>query len=410
LGHLSSPESPDYLYGNAPKGRYFPLSVQRALKAEACQLRGDVVCVVCGEWKAHYQFHHIRPWSEKGRSAEANGVLLCPSCHNWADQGVLTPLDLEKIKGGSLPNVEPITDESAVCEIIEAAPVVEGREGGSCDEVARSSWELLSRLRRCETNRPSLRNQWRKGVARTQLRMAGALTSWLPADGIRSDESRRYIITILARNAARTGRALDDPFLTVQALHSLATNAKARGRLSKAEEHCNRIRTLLSVVAQEQPEYVAYTARNISVIYEDRGVSQLADELLRLSDRLRGDNAETLVRRGEVLAVRGELSRAGQLLERRLAMRLPVHHPIQEVIALRVYGIHQCLAVSIPRGLEILDQAKLLAEGNHLGHQQRKIEVAMHRLSSKGCKQSIEAIRTGKGSSGLPGPLRHLAG
>jgi len=220
--------------------------------------------------------------------------------------------------------------------------------------------------------------------------------------------SNRYFITTLASAARRTGDRLHDLFLQFQAVHSLTTNALSIGALADALHHAKQLCRWLDRIEREQPEYAAYTARNIAPIMQEGRNDAQADHLISTSRRLAEHDPELLVRHAEVLCMRGDFAGAEPLLEQRLAMRRRKEAPIREVIAMRIYGLSQCLAGSSDRGRDLLEKARRIASQNGLGHQENKIGLSLLRLDSEEYERYIRDLHTGKARQGLPQPLLDL--
>jgi tetratricopeptide (TPR) repeat protein len=407
-GNRHATENADYSCENAPPGgRRFPSKAKCKLLDEAQSLRGYIQCLLCGYWRT-YELHHIRPWSEGGRSTAENGVLLCHNCHRLAHQGIITPQGLWDLKAGIEGPDEPIRDRRGIEEAISAAPPIEGQQDARCDETVRLCLSLLARLRRCDTKNNVLRLEIVRSQARIQLEIAGGLTSMLPADDLSSVESNRYMITMLASNVVQVGNNLEDSLLEIEGLHSLATNANAVHRLDKAIRHCDRILELLHKIEQREREYAAYTTRNLATIYAKVAQHQVAEDLIQRSNALRENDPETLVRHAEIMMLRGEIRSAERLMAKR--MSLPAHavSPIRQVIALRLCGLHRCLTGDVGGGLVELEATRVLAVDYNLGHQAGKIAAAVRWLSSSRSRQRISLLPTGKAWRNLHPSLLRL--
>jgi hypothetical protein len=408
-GNWNAKDITDRACRHVRTGRRFSANVRQALCDESSRLRGDVECLCCGDWKSRPEFHHIKPWSERGTSETENGAILCPTCHAFADQAIITPLDLSTRKLGTL-SIGRLDGRTStrVEDVIASVPVIEGRDRTAVDEVVRAALEKLGELRCCETGDPALRDEWRRAVGRTQIRLAGALTSREGVEGVPQDARNRYMIAMLARSAASIGRRLHDPLLFVQGLHSLATNANALHRISTSIEYCERIRSLLQSVREAEREYVAYTMRNMSAIYEKGNQQAISDQLVDDSERLSPGIPETLIRRAEVLTMRGDFTEASKYIERHVCMPQEAAFPIRQVIAVRICGMHRCLSGDVPQGLECLERARVMAAASSLGHQEHKIAFAQRALSRKATLQEIAALGQGKARRRLPSHLLQL--
>ena len=145
---------------------------------------------------------------------------------------------------------------------------------------------------------------------------------------------------------------------------------------------------MLSQVEKSEKEYAAYTARNLAPIYAKVGRHDEAAALIERSSRLYENHPETLVRHAEVLLLRGEMWNAERLITERMALPGGADSPLRQAIAFRLYGLCQCFAGNVGRGVMDLDTALQLAVDNGLGHQAGKTAAVLRWFSwsrSRGC-------------------------
>lgn len=333
------------------------------------------------DWEQNLECHHIRPSWAGGLNTADNGIALCRNHHALADRGVIPPEELQAYKRHFIRRYPLIRDLREIDSLISIAHTSDECPK-RCDLQYRYRARVLRRLRACVARRESMLTEIRRSIAWTQLDMAGALCSWLSADSVQFRESERYEVDMHARHAHLLGRALRDPMLMLRAQHTLAVNANALRDHVCARRYSIRADQLRNSTTIVDVEFHAYLTRNLASILARCGDVATSTNLLRTSASFSDSistsgRAETLMRSTEILMVRGDLQRAGRVIEMDL-QQLPRLSPIQQVIRLRIQGQHACLVGHMEEGLIMYANALEKADRYRLGHQSGQIRAAMH--------------------------------
>lgn len=70
-------------------------------------IKCDFSCCACGK-KYFCDIHHIKPQRKGGTHDSTNLIVLCPSCHRYADRGAYTKNQLKKLKKDHIKHVEQV--------------------------------------------------------------------------------------------------------------------------------------------------------------------------------------------------------------------------------------------------------------------------------------------------------------
>jgi hypothetical protein len=233
--------------------------------------------------------------------------------------------------------------------------------------------------------------------------MAGALTSWVPAEGVPRERSERYEIDIYAKSARIIGRIyLSNQMIQLHANHTLAVNANAQASYRDAVYYAGECLKLSECLGAEQDEYKAYLKRNTALIFAKAGSFEHAGKLIegskKFTDRISGHStAETWMREAEILMLQGGLKRA-----ERAILNVPTAkselRPNQYVMQLRIRAIYECLCGLYSRGLQTYENALDIAERLSLGHQAAKIRYGMTYFD-RGTVRKLNLSRLRKGTT-----------
>lgn len=355
----------------------------------------------CDRWHV-YEFHHIRPVWAEGDCSSDNGILLCPDHHAEADRGLITPLELFSYKNRIFEKTIIITDQNQIESLINSAMVeAEANEG---DPLLRFQKNLL--LLRNFDPHGSLVSEVRRAMAKVRSEMGGHLTSRLNAIVGRGSFSERYQVELLARGAVAEARKLEDWNTLLHANHVLAVNANAIGQFRLAAKRANTCLRVFDSIPSPDAIYATYLTRNLAVIFSKVGIADRSKELIYRSKNWSCDEGETSLKNAERLILEGHLAKSEtQIGTYHNQIESGSHAPssIQEVISLRIQGIHLCLRGSrsnIGKGLLLFYDALTLAKENDLGHQLGKLNYAIRYFDSSRFHTFIEqnglkAIRRG---------------
>ena len=88
--------------------------VKKALRQQA-----ENRCPICGEDDEFtFEYHHIKPIAEGGKSEEPNLILLCSNCHSKVTHGRIERSEIEKIKkslgSGNHSHTTPKTESNII--------------------------------------------------------------------------------------------------------------------------------------------------------------------------------------------------------------------------------------------------------------------------------------------------------
>ena len=376
-------------WGCAHRGRNqrFGPRAKRVLLVEAQDADGVSRCMYPGCWAwDDLRFHHIHPSWANGRNTPDNGIVQCPNHHAAADNGLISPSELRYFKLLRARSLPAIKSRSQVEQLIETSSSPESPQGARCDWAYFSSLDRLKDLRRAVPSTSQMLYSVRRAFAATQLRMAGALCAWLPADLVTRSESERFEIDLHARHALSIAHRLNDPELAMRARHTLAVNANAQHDFACARTHSLASDKLRSGLVITDPAYHAYLTRDLAAILArcrdfPRSYALIAESTQIARTAGASDGAETWMRMAEVLIFAGDVAAAGRLIEAD-ACRDVVLTPIQTVIRIRIQSAFESLT-GRPAAAAVGLQNALAKAGQHaLGHQRAKISAALLHLSN----------------------------
>lgn len=359
--------------------------VRRALLLEAEDANGIPTCMYpeCPQWRV-LRLHHIHPsWADGSNTAD-NGIVLCANHHDDADHGVVTPTELRAFKQLRPRSLPPIISPSRIEHLLYECSCPDARQGEPCDMVYFRGITELRDLRRCHPKTRTGLKSARRALAATQLRMAGALCAWLPADLLRRRDSERFEIDLHARHALSLANRLAEHELAMRAHHALAVNASAQHDITCAHAHALSTEALRSRLTISDIAYHAYLTRDLAALFARSRDFSRAHGLLDLSANVVrkagvSDGAETWMRTAQVLMLEGNVSRAARLIEAD-ACRSVELTPIQTVIRIRIQAAVESLTGNVSASASHLSCALSIAKQHSLGHQRAKIEAAFLRL------------------------------
>ena len=230
-------------------------------------------------------------------------------------------------------------------------------------------------------------------IAKTQLDIAGGMTSWLQANLIHRNKSNRYQINILASSALNIAQKIADSFCILHAHHVHAVNANAVGSYNISLEYCKKICDIYPEVENLNLNYAVYITRNISTIFAKVGFRTKAKELLIESVKYSENEAETWMREAQNQLIWGDFERAEKLIQQYISLPKRDFNNLslnQKTIGYRIKSIFEFLTNNEVNAIGSLKKAENTAVKAGLGHSLGKLKQAHLYFTSSAFKDFID--------------------
>ncbi len=379
---------------NSREGCEFTSTTRNLLFEESKKIFGKTKCMVpdCGAWHA-LEIHHIRPPWAGGKRNQENGIALCPTHHSWADRGYITPNEIQKYKEGKIEKILTINNQQDVHRFLESStvPNLDINSPHNAYSYYSIRLRLLSNCLNINLN-DCLQKKVLQEIAKTQLDIAGGMTSWLQANLIPKNKSNRYQINILASGALNIAEKIADSYCILHAHHVHAVNANAVGSYDISLEYCKKICDMYPKVGNLNSNYAAYITRNISTIFAKVGFRTKATKLLIESNKYSENDAETWMREAQNQVIWGNFSRAEKLIQQYIFLTKRDFNNLslnQKTIGYRIKSIFEFLTNNEANAIESLKKAENTAIKAGLGHSIGKLKHAYLYFTSSAFKDFI---------------------